>query len=180
MKTNAASVRFDTTALGKPFVRPSARATAAPAFSMSHSECIALVAVSADHPIGVDVERVRPLPDIDHLLERFFTSHEQASILAMNPDDKLAAFYRCWSRKEAVLKASGLGLSADLGKLSVDWDESPRPRVRTVNAGLSPTDQWSLVHLELLPGFTGAVAAAVPIRATRLLRWRPHDNGNTV
>jgi 4'-phosphopantetheinyl transferase len=92
-------------------------------FSVSHSGELGLIAIAEPgRRIGVDVEQLRPDRDVRALAERFFHPEEAAGI-----GDDRAAFYRCWTRKEAVVKALGLGLAHPLDSFVVDF-EVPGPR----------------------------------------------------
>lgn len=79
-------------------------------FNLSHSEGWGLIGVHTSQPIGVDIEVASPLPDMDALIASCFTTTEQRAVKQTQPADQRNAFYRCWTRKEACLKALGSGL----------------------------------------------------------------------
>ncbi|MBC7698925.1 4'-phosphopantetheinyl transferase superfamily protein [Aquabacterium sp.] len=85
----------------------------APCFNMSHSAGWALVGLCPNHPIGVDIELIAPMADAPLLAQKNFSASEYAVFLATPPDQQLQAFFRCWTRKEACLKALGSGLSIE-------------------------------------------------------------------
>ena len=87
----------------------------APAFNMSHSGRWALIGIGGQAPIGVDIEAPREMDDLMALAERNFTASECAELLALPEAGRLRAFLRCWTRKEACLKAVGSGLSIEPG-----------------------------------------------------------------
>ena len=87
----------------------------APAFNMSHSGRWALIGIGGAAPIGVDIEVPREMDDLMALAERNFTATECRELLALPEAGRLRAFLRCWTRKEAVLKAVGSGLSIEPG-----------------------------------------------------------------
>jgi phosphopantetheine--protein transferase-like protein len=64
--------------------------------------------------VGVDVEQIRPLPDVHEIASRFFCPEEAAELISLPPDQRGQAFFLCWTRKEAYIKAIGDGLSAPL------------------------------------------------------------------
>jgi 4'-phosphopantetheinyl transferase len=114
----AGSVRFRATAMGKPQLdhgpggddqRDDRRLTLR--FNVSHSAELGLIAVCRGHELGVDLERVRPISEADRIVASFFTMSEQSEFAAIAKDAKALAFHRGWTRKEAVLKGLGLGLS---------------------------------------------------------------------
>lgn len=91
-------------------------------FNVSHTRNRVLLAISLDHPVGIDVEFVRPKISHEELAQRFFTPTEHAAIRSLPPPpapDQRAAFFRCWTRKEAILKALGSGIAGGLDKFNV-------------------------------------------------------------
>src|SRR5438046_3961564 len=76
-------------------------------FNLSHSDGLALFAVARRFALGVDVERIRPIPEIDQIAGKFFSTRESATLNALPAEQKLEAFFNCWTRKEAYLKATG-------------------------------------------------------------------------
>lgn len=79
-------------------------------FNLSHSDGLALIAVSSEGPVGVDLEWMRPVQDLAELAREHFTAQEAEGLLALPADERLATFLRVWTRKEACLKAWGVGL----------------------------------------------------------------------
>ena len=79
-------------------------------FNVSHSNDLVLYAVTRDQEVGVDLEHVRPLADMEKIAKRFFTARECAVLELISPEARETAFYTCWTRKEAYLKALGGGL----------------------------------------------------------------------
>lgn len=92
-------------------------------FNVSHSGDYLLVGVTKKNLIGVDIERVKK--NLDHLAlaKRFFTQKEYETLEMLSDEKQIAAFYRCWTRKEAFIKATGLGLSFGLANFGVDVSE---------------------------------------------------------
>lgn len=166
-----AKLRFQLGPRGKPRLAMGDPDVDALEFNVSHSDRVALIAVQRGASVGVNVERVRPLDDLDELLDRHFSDRERAGIAPMEGSDRLCAFYRGWTRKESVLKAAGVGLTMSLRELSVDWNESARPGVRGVSAGLAPASHWNLVNLHPEVGYAGALASTTPIDAVMRMRW---------
>jgi len=91
-------------------------------FNVSHSGALALYAVTAACPVGVDVERVRTVPDFERLASQFLAPAEAGGVMALPPEKGLEGFFTCWTRKEAFLKATGEGIGRRLGAdLPIDW-----------------------------------------------------------
>jgi 4'-phosphopantetheinyl transferase len=127
-------------------------------FNMTHSRSIAVVAVALGQPVGVDVEDVRPIEP--KVAERHFSAAELAALNQLRGDAWLAAFYRCWTRKEAILKAEGVGLHRALDSFDVALlAEEPAELLATREVFRYP---WKLHHLAPAAGTIGALATAQP------------------
>jgi 4'-phosphopantetheinyl transferase len=138
-----AEVRLDATAHGRPVVRGDSVS-----FSVSHSGAIGLIAVAdGTRRLGVDVEEIRPETDSQALVTQFLHPQEVAQVGNSHED-----FFRCWTRKEAVVKALGQGVSYALNSFAVDVDAEGPVAV----AGLS--DIW-VAGLEVDTGYAAALAA---------------------
>lgn len=124
-------------------------------FNLARSGDCCLIAISAVGPVGVDVEQVRPVPDLERIAESRFTPAETRAIAATAHSQRLGAFLNCWTRKEAYLKAIGCGLAGGLDSVEVTVEDQ-QPAVVSV-AGGDPT-AWSLSTPGLEAGLVGAVA----------------------
>ncbi len=82
-----------------------------PRFNVTHSDELALIAVSLDRELGVDLERTRTIAEARRIVESYFTPAEQAQFDGIDPSECMPAFLRGWTRKEAILKAKGVGLA---------------------------------------------------------------------
>lgn len=149
----ADALRFETGVFGKP------RLLDAPscAFSLSHSAGSALIAMSADGEIGVDVEVLRPADDRLALARRHFTASEQQALAATDPASIDAAFLRGWTRKEACLKALGAGLQVPTESFDVGLD----PHVRQVT--IAAPDGKARVIVQSVPCEPDLVAAVARV-----------------
>lgn len=134
-------------------------------FNLSHSGPRALVGVSPRAAIGVDVEALRPIPDALRIARAHFAPAEAAALSALPRDMVEAAFTGLWTRKEAVAKALGTGLSLPLDRFEVTLPPDA-PRLVAI-AGDGPP-AWTLHHLEPGPGTVGAAAIRAPDAAVAL------------
>jgi 4'-phosphopantetheinyl transferase len=145
-------LRFAYDANGKP--RLAGAADPRLRFNMSHSGGLAVYAVCTDREVGVDVERVSEDVDIEALPQRVFSATEEETLAALPADLRVRAFFECWTRKEAYLKAIGVGLS---GLERSDYNAA----------------DWSLHSIDAGSGYAAAVAVAgvadVPFTANLLL-----------
>ena len=106
--------------------KPRLRTPADLHFNMSHSGDWALIGVSHQGPVGVDIEAIRALKDVDELARSHFTPHELQAYRQTPAHERLHAFFRCWTRKEACLKALGSGLSIEPQRFEAGAGSSPR------------------------------------------------------
>jgi 4'-phosphopantetheinyl transferase len=111
LRVRAADVQLSINSRGKPMISGSDNPIR---FNLSHSGDIALCAVAAGHELGIDVERVRPESWNHAVAEQLFTRTELRSLCALPLREQSAAFFCCWTRKEAFAKATGMALRADL------------------------------------------------------------------
>ncbi|MEM7051160.1 MAG: 4'-phosphopantetheinyl transferase superfamily protein [Acidobacteriota bacterium] len=151
-----------------PKDKPAAEDSGTLSFNLSNSHELALIAVLQGPEVGVDLERLRPMPDAEDLAERFFSRSERVALRAVAAgSSKDRAFFRCWTRKEAYVKATGDGLSLPLDRFDVSLDE---PRFLALDGDPEIARGWSLFHLEPGEGYLGALA--VPGRRWRLRGWQ--------
>jgi len=155
LKIDPKEVSFTYGAHGKPYVRQN-DATSTLHFSFTHSGCAALLAVAWDLEIGIDLEQWRTVDQMEDIAKRFFSQEEAGKLLALPEESRLEAFFRCWTAKEAFVKATGEGLSRALGSFSVSFLADEPARINTVS---DPTDtQWNLFYLQkTLPGYSAAL-----------------------
>ena len=125
-------------------------------FNMSHSHDIALFALAWNSRIGVDVEYIRVIPDAEVIARRFFAPQENIAFSAVPPDKKLEAFYNCWTRKEAFLKATGDGLSRRLDSFTVSLVPEEPARLLSVESDPLETSRWHLSAFKPARQYVGA------------------------
>lgn len=142
-------------------------------FNASHSHGVALYAIARRRDVGIDVERIRPDLAVAEIAERFFAPGEIALIRSLTAEAQRQAFFRCWTRKEAYVKARGAGLSLSLDQF--DLSGAPSEPVAAIIPGeeTSEADTWSLCDLAPAPGYVGAVAMAA--RGWRISCWQWAD-----
>lgn len=161
----AAALAFDYGAHGKPSLAAAvARAPrGAPGadlrFNVSHSAGVALCAVTRGREVGVDVEGLRADFATDEIAERFFSPAERAALRTLPPEARCAAFFACWTRKEAYIKARGLGLSLALDAFDVSLAPGEPAALLATRDEPGATDRWLLRALDPGPGLAGAVVA---------------------
>jgi 4'-phosphopantetheinyl transferase len=141
-------------------------------FNLTHSGDVALLAVTSVAPVGIDVEKVQPLRDINAVVDRFFCPAERETFHDLSDERlRLNAFYRCWTRKEAYLKAIGSGILQPTDTFEVAFLPEAVPSIVAINGSRSAASRWSLFNLEAMPGYIGALA--METRSRMNLVW--HD-----
>ncbi len=168
----ASELRFEQGKNGKP-VLAETHGKRPVHFNLSHSNGVALFAFSRDRELGVDIENVREMPEMEHIVEQFFSEKEKAFFHALPEDSKRDAFFNVWTRKEALLKALGGGLSLPLDM----FDVAPAPdegatRLTIDAAPWGPSD-WSLRTLRPARGHVGALAMENGSVTIGYFKWMP-------
>lgn len=140
-------------------------------FNLTHSGNVAVLAVGWGVEVGVDVERV--VPEADHPTSQL-SEREQAYLRGVPAEERADAFYRCWTRKEALLKGMGMGLIGKMEEFSAlpGWDRAEASR--NAGTGWMDLEAWRLQELVPAVGYTGCVAvpeASVTVRCFRLGEW---------
>jgi 4'-phosphopantetheinyl transferase len=127
-------------------------------FNLSHSKSIALLAVNLGSEVGVDVEDIRPIER--DVAARFFSPAEIASMAPLDGEAWFDAFYRCWTRKEAILKVQGVGLRIPLDSFDVSVLAEEPAALLAVRPRSKLSAHWHLHNLEPAEGSMAALAAA--------------------
>ena len=148
-------IRFTEGERGKPSIEPPNRL----AFNLSHAGDFALIAVATDRAVGVDVELVRPGIDFAGMAERVLTPGEREDLSRLDPAARLPAFFAGWARKEALVKAFGLGVSFPLERIEVSLDPEETAPLRWVQDA-PPGGPWEIRTVEVGEGYAAAVAAS--------------------
>jgi 4'-phosphopantetheinyl transferase len=138
-------------------------------FNVSHSHELALFAITRRGEVGVDVERVRPFPNEVSVAERFFSPCECQRLRTLAPEHRTEAFFHVWTRKEACLKALGVGLAQGLERVEVNLGPDEPARLLRLDGEERRAAHWSLLNLVPAPGYVGALA--LEGKDFRLLGW---------
>jgi len=141
-----------------PYGKPTLPAWQDLRFNLSHSDDLVIVAVMRSREVGVDVERIRPELATRGIARRFFAPAEVAALDRLEGTDFVHAFFACWTRKEAYVKAVGLGLSLDLNTFAVSVAPAEPARLLSADGGPCEVAQWGLHSLELSPRYAAALA----------------------
>ncbi len=142
-------------------------------FNLSNSAELALVAVTVGPEVGVDLEAVRPMEDALAIAERFFSAAEREVLRHVPPGERDQAFFRCWTRKEAYVKAVGDGIALGLDRFDVSLDPGAGARFLALDGDPARAAAWSLTHIDPAPGYLGALALPAHPHTLRGFHWEP-------
>ena len=170
LQAEPATLRFSCSTNGKPALAAEF-ASAGIHFNLAHSEDLALVAVTRVGAIGVDVECIRPVKEMDELVARFFSARETVLFQRLRPDEKAAAFFNLWTRKEALLKATGEGITRSLSLVEVSFLPGKPARLLAIAGDASKAAEWAVCELSPATGFVGAVAIKAENLTVQCGRW---------
>lgn len=140
-------------------------------FNVAHSDDLAVIGLTEDDPLGVDVECIRALRDIDSLAGTVFSTRELDVFRSLPPASKRQAFFNCWTRKEAFVKAVGEGLSHPLDAFDVTLRPGEEARLLQVEGSPARAAGWSLLDVCPMDGWAGAVAVEHPDAALNHAGW---------
>jgi 4'-phosphopantetheinyl transferase len=171
LQTHPGRIRFVYNAFGKPDLSPEFgnRLT----FNLSHSAGLALIAIASASNVGVDVEYIRTRCDYADIARHFFSAAEVDYLMALPRHLCAEAFFSCWTKKEAYLKARGEGLAIPLNGFSVPLttDRAHTPEgLYVASKDMVPAKRWSLYALRPAPGYAGALA--IEGSGWRLSQWQ--------
>ncbi len=186
LRTSPGEIRFQSGPFGKPLLQDPVGHPLH--FNVAHSQQLAVYAISRDFEVGIDLEGDRNSLDYARLAERICSPEELATFQKLSQAEQLAAFFRCWTRKEAFVKAMGKGFSFPLKNVRVSFTTDEPPQILNPRLSLSPTfligepsetgsqghppGDWSLFNLPLGQGFWGALAVAG--KPSRIQGWDYH------
>ncbi|MEA2602377.1 MAG: 4-phosphopantetheinyl transferase [Acidobacteriota bacterium] len=151
------AVRFAYGPRGKPFLAPPLDSRGLQ-FNLSNSDELALAGFVLGRELGVDVELLRQMNDCEEIAERFFSESERKVLRTIPFPIKQEAFFNCWTRKEAYLKAVGEGLAAPLDSFDVTLALDEPPRMLTLKGDADQAAKWFFHHLRPAESYIGALA----------------------
>lgn len=140
-------------------------------FNLSHSHKLALCAVARGRKVGVDIERIDPVADLERLAAFAFSLTEQQTLATLSGEQRLIGFYNCWTRKEAYVKARGDGFFLPLDAFDVSLVPGERARVLANRLDPPDTSRWSLHEITPVDNYVGALAVQGRRARICVRRW---------
>jgi len=126
-------------------------------FNLSHSNEYALYAFSRNRKVGVDIEYIRPIEDLEKIAENNFSAKENFELKMLPPEKILESFFNCWTRKEAYIKALGAGISFPLQEFDVSLKPGKPAKLLSVYGNAREAARWSMSELHPAAGYAAAL-----------------------
>ena len=146
-------------------------------FNLSHSGEYALYGFTYHHPIGVDLEYIREMPDAVKIAQRFFSEREYRLINSVEDAQKSAVFFKLWTAKEAYLKAIGKGLAGSLANVDIIFDGVQSPRLLAAIKGRkAAVTNWSIYSCIPATGYIATMAVKTSIPFKQINFWHWHED----
>ena len=163
-------LRFQYGPRGKPALDPAVLPDVC--FSVSHSHGLALLAMTRGRNIGIDVEHINDDADCERIATRFFSAQEAGTLRSLPDGLRCAAFFACWARKEAFVKATGEGISRPLDSFEVSCAPHEPAALLSVGGEAQAARMWSVRDLCADPGYAAAVATEGRESRLTCYHWR--------
>jgi 4'-phosphopantetheinyl transferase len=127
-------------------------------FNLAHCNEWAAYVFGWERPVGIDLEHIRPVSDVDDLVQRFFSPRESTLIRSLSGEKKWDTFFQIWTCKEAILKAHGSGLTTPLDQFEISVGADGSVTTTLLTEDLSQLADWKLQLFELIPGYKSAIS----------------------
>lgn len=144
-------------------------------FNMSHTADLAVIGVTQNRPLGIDIEQHKDSRELEKLARRYFSPREVTALFSL-PEEKWSdAFYRGWCSKEAVMKITGLGLSLGLDTFDVELDPECPPALLAAPASIQGIENLHWSEFQAAPDMTGILTVADSLDAVELFELNPEE-----
>ena len=170
LQLNPNQVEFGYGDRGKPFLS-SSLGNISLQFNVSHSQEYALLGFSLNHPIGVDIEYLRQMPDALKIAQRFFSRREFSLLRNAAPEQQNQLFFLLWTAKEAYLKAIGIGLSGMLDNVEITFDTTQIPCHPSIEQNRVALTDWSLYSCTPATDYIAAIAVETCFTLLQIDFW---------
>lgn len=132
-------------------------------FNLSHAHDLTLYAFCRDHEVGIDIEHIRSDIEYEQIARHAFSTYEVATLLALPLHERAAAFFRCWTIKEAYIKGLGGGLSIPLDQFDCAFTLDMPAAIVATRPDATQASRWTVARLDPAPDYTAALALDGPI-----------------
>jgi len=159
-------IQFKYGKYGKPFLPKNILQ-----FNLSHAGEIALIGLTKNHKVGIDVEVINRKVEVERVAQHFFAKGEIDSLMSLPETQRHEAFFNCWTRKEAFIKAIGDGLSFPLDQFEVTLKPDEKAELLATYFNEKERDKWSLFDLKMKEGYKAALAIKGKIEEIKYFDW---------
>jgi 4'-phosphopantetheinyl transferase len=166
----ADQLRFTYNEYGKPAVSDDQNDCALN-FNLSHSAELILYAVTRERVVGIDIEYIREDFATLEIAEHFFSKDEVEALKSLPTDQRTIGFFNCWSRKEAFIKAKGMGVSYPLDRFTVSLAPGEPPALLKVDDDELEVARWKMYELNPGAGYAAAMIVTEPPVTLKQRRW---------
>jgi 4'-phosphopantetheinyl transferase len=166
-------IRFEYASYGKPFLSQPFAAEGI-SFNLSHSHRLTLYAIGMHRRLGIDIEHIRPLTDMLSVAANTFSKDENQQLISVAKPDVPLAFFNCWTRKEAFIKAVGEGVSFPLDQFDVTLKPNELAKLLSVRGSREEAERWSMFAWEPMDDYVAALVADGHKPSLILREWK-HD-----
>lgn len=132
-------------------------------FNLSHSHGQVIFAFVEAVEVGIDIEQLRPQVQFENLAKRYFSPREAAKLMALPEGERCEAFFRCWTRKEAFIKAKGDGLHLPLDQFDVAFCSDEPPALLRTQWDETEAGRWQLYNLDMVDGYASALVTSCDV-----------------
>lgn len=157
LEVEPGKLQFRYTANGKPYLSDPADPKGI-SFNLSHSGDLVLYAITRGRQVGVDIEQIRPVPELMNIAANTFSQEEYSQLKTVAENQKLDAFFNCWTRKEAFIKAIGEGVSFPLDQFDVSLAVGRPARLLRIRGSKEAAACWSMFGWQPAEGYVAALA----------------------
>jgi 4'-phosphopantetheinyl transferase len=159
LQAEPSEIEFEYEPNGKPVVRKTFQEKTLH-FNLSHSRNAALIAFSWTYRVGIDIEHIREMADEDRFAEMYFSARECDLIRSLAGRQKLEAFFKIWTCKEAFLKARGEGLTKSINRIEVSLEDGKPAQLVSVYGDRDQAREWRLDTFNPIPNYQACLAVA--------------------
>lgn len=142
-------------------------------FNISRSGGYGLFAFAQDREVGIDIEQIREVPEMDQIISTYFSSAERDSFASLTSQEKKQAFFKQWTRKEALAKALGLGLSMPMRGVDIPLAPGKLGNLVNLDGVLAGAGQWTIRNVSPFSGYSAALAVEGTVFKVMCWNWRP-------
>ncbi len=175
LSKKSTDIQFEYGKNGKPFLPKNPLQ-----FNLSHAGEIALIGLTKKNIIGIDVEVINPKVEVERVAKHFFAKGEIEELMSLPQAQRHEAFFNCWTRKEAFIKATGDGLSFPLDQFEVTLKPDEKAELLATHFNENERDKWLLFDLKMKEGYKAALAVKGKIEEIKYFNWEHHMQGQDI